>query len=837
MAEESETNNSREETWVCDSAAPKIVSGPTVSGVTQTTATIAWGSDEESDSAVHYGTQPGSYATERIDATLTDKHQMQLQNLKPGTAYYFVVRSRDQAGNAVTSTERSFRTQAEPAQQPDLVIDSVSAQEHVISFKVKNAGEGPAAPGHKAGLYISDRLVDSQVISRQLDPGEVLQGNFEKSYFECFDPQHTFRVTADIDNRIVEKDETNNSRNQTIACDVAGPKITSGPIVTAITGQSALVSWTTDKPSDSNVVYDDKAGVFQRSLAGPGQVIQHRITLAGLTPGMMYQFKVRSTDTVGRSAASRPGYFRTTPKADNQRPRIANLTFIRQATRRPCYKIAASATDDTGVEKVQFLVDGVLLHTDYAAPYEAVFAPGMAGITTSAQFYRPHTIEAVAFDGGLLAGRVSGFGEPVHDCNDINAEFEWPFSNETFYVPGATTGAGTEIPIQVYALKWDMLLVSSGAGIEAPPGQSGEIWDIVELPVREVRFFVNSTPIGTVPSRDNHLYPITWNPVDLPLGNYAIRADVVADDTCIQTITRDIRIERGTPELELSRRVWREENSFRIELTVRNVGTVSYLCDMIRDNVDGLQAIAEAQDSCYVRTDLAPDGRECTVDLDVFTDTSAVVEIRPGRSFSAQYRAIPIQFADAGAAHYAIGEDPVRVTAEFLTDPWLLSRPCVRTESGRRLAAEVTSAIESSDYLIVTNPENCRSEFIPGADDVFAQMARLAYHRNGILAYPMGIGSDDPAWLRGWILTWGASMKGSDGIAGHYLSNGYLLLVGETEILPAWTVDVTDITWSSDKTSDVVEYSDLPYGDTQGSDNIPELITARIIGDDDAVLI
>ena len=40
-------------------------------------------------------------------------------------------------------------------------------------------------------------------------------------------------------------------------------------------------------------------------------------------------------------------------------------------------------------------------------------------------------------------------------------------------------------------------------------------------------------------------------------------------------------------------------------------------------------------------------------------------------------------------------------------------------------------------------------------------------------------------------------MKGSDGVAGHYLSNGYLLLVGETEILPAWTVDVTDIGWGS----------------------------------------
>ena len=85
---------------------------------------------------------------------------------------------------------------------------------------MKNAGEGLAAAGHKAGLYVADRLVDSQIISRQLNPGEVFQGKFEKFYFECFDPQHTFRVTADIENRIVEKDETDNDLSKTLVCDL-----------------------------------------------------------------------------------------------------------------------------------------------------------------------------------------------------------------------------------------------------------------------------------------------------------------------------------------------------------------------------------------------------------------------------------------------------------------------------------------------------------------------------------------------------------------------------------------------------------------------------------------
>ena len=35
------------------------------------------------------------------------------------------------------------------------------------------------------------------------------------------------------------------------------------------------------------------------------------------------------------------------------------------------------------------------------------------------------------------------------------------------------------------------------------------------------------------------------------------------------------------------------------------------------------------------------------------------------------------------------------------------------------------------------------------------------------------------------IEAWGSSMKGSHGVAEHYLSNGYLLLVGETDVIPA----------------------------------------------------
>lgn len=222
--------------------------------------------------------------------------------------------------------------------------------------------------------------------------------------------------------------------------------------------------------------------------------------------------------------------------------------------------------------------------------------------------------------------------------------------------------------------------------------------------------------------------------------------------------------------------------------------------------------------------------------IDLFDTGSDVYEIRSGRTARIDYYAIPIQFPSSGSPNYEIGDDPVEIVDESGLDEWTIPCPCVRTEDGLRLDDEVDSAIAFSDYLMVTNPDACLSELGASAD-VLSEMAFLAYHRNGTLGYPSGTGSDDPAWIRDCIRTWGATMTGSDDTSGGYLSNGYLLLVGETEILPAWTVNTPNIHWSDGTTTTQVHYSDLPYGDFSSSDNRPELCVGRIIGDSADALI
>ena len=60
---------------------------------------------------------------------------------------------------------------------------------------------------------------------------------------------------------------------------------------------------------------------------------------------------------------------------------------------------------------------------------------------------------------------------------------------------------------------------------------------------------------------------------------------------------------------------------------------------------------------------------------------------------------------------------------------------------------------------------------------------------------------------------------------------GYLLIVGETEIVPAWSVDIHDMEGEGCEITGI-DFSDLPYRDTIGSDDAPEL--TRTLADETA---
>ena len=90
-----------------DEDAPVLTSSPTVTGVTDTTATIVWDTDEPSNSQVRYELFTATWAAMsniKNKAEMVQHHTVTLTGLTDNTQYYYRVGSTDAAGNGPDSS-------------------------------------------------------------------------------------------------------------------------------------------------------------------------------------------------------------------------------------------------------------------------------------------------------------------------------------------------------------------------------------------------------------------------------------------------------------------------------------------------------------------------------------------------------------------------------------------------------------------------------------------------------------------------------------------------------------------------------------------------------------
>jgi len=92
-----------------DTIAPTI-SSVTSSGITTTTATITWTTDEPATSQVECGPTTAYGSTTPLDSTLVTSHNVSLSGLTTGTTYHYRVKSEDAEGNGMVSGDFNFTT-------------------------------------------------------------------------------------------------------------------------------------------------------------------------------------------------------------------------------------------------------------------------------------------------------------------------------------------------------------------------------------------------------------------------------------------------------------------------------------------------------------------------------------------------------------------------------------------------------------------------------------------------------------------------------------------------------------------------------------------------------
>jgi len=95
-------------------STPAIVSAVTSSGVTTTSANIAWTTNEPADGQVQFGTSTAYGSSTVVNPTLLLSHTAALTGLLPATTYHYRVISVDRGGNVTQSADFTFVT-ATPA--------------------------------------------------------------------------------------------------------------------------------------------------------------------------------------------------------------------------------------------------------------------------------------------------------------------------------------------------------------------------------------------------------------------------------------------------------------------------------------------------------------------------------------------------------------------------------------------------------------------------------------------------------------------------------------------------------------------------------------------------
>lgn len=155
----------------------------------------------------------------------------------------------------------------------------------------------------------------------------------------------------------------------------SGPADTTAPVISEVaaapSSTSAIITWKTDDDATSIVEYG-RTSSYTSTATGPSGTL-HSVTLSGLLSGTEYHYRVRSKNSAGLESVSEDHTFTTTtdtipPTITMVRPskalyvanqEITTLGLLGPVSIGAFLVVDVSATDNVGVTRVDFHVDGV----------------------------------------------------------------------------------------------------------------------------------------------------------------------------------------------------------------------------------------------------------------------------------------------------------------------------------------------------------------------------------------------------------------------------------------------------------------------------------------------
>ncbi|RLG27355.1 hypothetical protein DRN70_02240, partial [Methanosarcinales archaeon] len=701
--------------------------------------------------------------------------------------------------------------------RPDLIIEEIKCdyENSRIGYVIKNVDCATAPYGHATTLYVDGKEISHDLVGVDLKQGATRESWFkEYKWPECKTAK--VKVCADNYDQVKESNEQNNCRERVCECivDVTAPRIISGPAISQITQTSALICWETDEASSSLIRYDNRAGKYEMVARDAKLVKKHCLTLPKLEPGTTYHFVVESKDSSGNKVSTRDLSFETLSPPDKVKPSVSLRLPDKLSGRVP---ITADAQDNIGVDRVVFFLDGKPMYTDYAPPFEW-------DLDTRGLDDGSHSITTQAFD---AAGNAVKVTQDVTVQNRFPAELSPvhvriinPENMEELY-------ANRSIPMQIEVTHDYEYSIGY---IECIVEENDEEYRVWEKHYACRVGYPRVVCEGETPLTETFLIRRSFG-----LGLHEIR--VIAYDGLGNSGSSSIIVNlteppplppppQPAPSVTPSLNVLRRDNYFLVTLTIDNTGRGGLI--NLRDieiiiNNTGFQSTGDISVTrrCGISEFRSHGDVSYLQDQKISQIRVKEVSLDWDEQIEIEYTLVPILFREFDeytiASNIAVSYwyDGKRYSQQFADLAWSSS-------------TEVDNAFRSADYLIITTPAHL-FRHNSNHDDVnrlLCLMAELAKEKCGVLGYVWEY--HDAEGIKSLIQEGG---EWSNRLCPGWTDDGYLLIVGETEIIRSWTRRS-----KQHYGPDHVHNTDYPYASTKGKELFPELCIGRIIGDDAAKL-
>lgn len=728
--------------------------------------------------------------------------------------------------------------------RPDLTITGAwyDAEQTRLYYIIKNVGGSSVAAGHQTRLFRDGTAVATVPFEEALAPGAMRVGSVPYNW-SCAAAAAQMRVCADATNIVPEANEANNCFEESWSCDLIPPTFTSGPTVDQIGETSARIRWQTNEATTGRLYLSGMGLGYGDPVQQTPSGTQHTAMLTGLEADRTYRYQIVARDAGGNEIQTSDGFFRTATQCSD--PPVVSQPSIIPLLDLPydLYQVRASVTDPACMEHLAFFWDGQLFARDYSPDdmgvYEVILSPQAMGLTRDQFFDQAKELRVQAYSlGGAVTANIRTV---VQFPTPIQAQIDPPADPLVAFTSGNTMPSGSHIDVTAYTAEFGWRCRWDGSGF--PDGVSPVRCGDVRQPVQSVQFRLNGQPKGGYSLPD----PIVTYPMNiggLAVGTHMVQVCADLSNGQTRCASQQLLVQRGEPELTAVRTVSRIGNYFQVDILLSNQGTTRAFVQAVQDTVWRFQPADKDFSDDYSARVLSYDPALRRSIVQLKTPDNSHILIMPGQSYTLRYVMVPILY-DQPLEPLGSGELQVTYRTDSAAGPVqrkLFTRNFNLVHDGVGgplvpLTEAVTAAFAASDYVIVTHPVNLatlptghiaeENNFVPQTADVLAKMGYLAYLRNGVVGYLDSPEARNLAHLvdvrrgRHWTSSLHPDFNRTD--------KGYLLIVGETEVLPAYYRGTSHfVTYPG--VPDWVNDSDLPYADTAGQTERPELVVGRIIG-------